>query len=85
MSEPVKAAWLDLAEDIPWLCRSDRQLLRLTAELSVIAHEPGAPIAAFAQLRLCLSSLAATPVDRSKIAAPDGDGAYDLAAEFFAE
>ena len=81
LSEPVKAAWLDLAADLPWLARSDRKMLELTAQLSVMAQEPGAPVAVYAQLRLCLSSLAATPVDRSKIAVAADDDA-DPIAEF---
>lgn len=82
LSAPVKEAWLELASDIPWLCRSDRHLLKLTAELAVATRRPDAPIAAYAQLRLCLSSLAATPTDRSKVSIPDDEN-EDPAAEFF--
>lgn len=81
LSEPVRAAWLDLAADLPWLARSDRKMLELTAQLSVMAQAPDAPVSVFAQMRLCLSSLAATPVDRSKIAVADDDD-KDPLAEF---
>lgn len=79
LSEPVRSAWLDLAADLPWLARSDRKMLELTARLSVMAQEPGAPVSVFAQMRLCLSSLAATPVDRSKVAVAADDDADPLA------
>lgn len=82
LSEPIRAAWLDLADDLPWLARSDRAMLELTARLVVMAEEPGAPIGVLGQLRLCLSSLAATPVDRSKVPHVD-DGDDDPADEFF--
>lgn len=81
LSEAVKAAWIDLADDLPWLARSDRKMLELTAQLSVMAQEPGAPVSVFAQLRLALGSLAATPVDRSKVAVADDDD-KDPLAEF---
>jgi hypothetical protein len=57
-------------------------LVELAARLKVITSESGAPLAAFTQLRLCLSSMGGTPVDRSKIAAPD-DATDDPADEFF--
>lgn len=81
LSEPVRKAWLDLADDLPWLARSDRKMLELTAQLSVMAQAPDAPVAVYAQLRLALSSLAATPVDRSKVAVADDDD-KDPMAEF---
>jgi hypothetical protein len=46
-------------------------MLELSARLSVMAQDPAAPVSVFAQMRLCLSSLAATPVDRSKVAVAD--------------
>lgn len=73
LSEPVRNAWLDLAADLPWLARSDRKMLELSAQLHVMSQEPGAPVSVFAQMRLCLSSQAATPVDRSKVAVADDD------------
>lgn len=82
LSQPIKAAWLDLADDLPWLARSDRAMLELIARLVVMAQEPGAPVAVLAQLRLALSSLAATPVDRSKVAVADDDS-DDPAERFF--
>lgn len=82
LTDAERGAWLALVADMPWLGRSDRALVELTARLKVITSEPDAPLAAYTQLRLCLASMGGTPVDRSKIAAPDED-TDDPGAEFF--
>ena len=83
MTPDEQEAWQALSDDMPWLRRSDRGILRLAARLSVLAQQPGCTLGTFTQLRLCLSSMGGTPVDRSKIAA-DGDyDSDDPAAEFF--
>jgi len=76
------AAWRQWADELPWLTRSDRAVLLLAARLADrVDNDPLCPLAAFTQLRLCLSSLGATPVDRSKVnAAADDDD--DPAAAF---
>lgn len=75
-------AWRDMAFDMPWLRRSDRCLLELTCRLIArMKTDPDMGIAALAQVRLCLSSMGATPVDRGKVKMPDA-GAYDPADEF---
>jgi hypothetical protein len=67
-------AWLTLADELPWLTRSDRAALGLAARLADrVDNDPACPLAAFTQLRLCLSSMGATPVDRSKVQSPDDD------------
>ena len=78
-----RAAWRQLAGELPWLAKSDRAMLTLAARLADrVDSDPACPLAAFTQLRLCLSSLGATPVDRSKVnAATDDDD--DPAAAFF--
>ena len=77
-----RAAWRQLAGELPWLTRSDRAMLGLAARLAdKVDNDPACPLAAFTQLRLCLMSLGATPVDRSKVnAAADDDD--DPAAAF---
>jgi len=77
-----RAVWRQLAGELPWLTRSDRSMLALAARLAdKVDNDPLCPLAAFTQLRLCLSSLGATPVDRSKVnAAADDDD--DPAAAF---
>ena len=61
-------AWRALAAEIPWLRASDRALVEIATRLRVRITEPDCPVTVFAQLRLCMSSLGATPVDRSRIA-----------------
>jgi len=39
--------------------------------------DPEMGIAALAQLRLCLSAMGATPVDRSKVTMPEADDSAD--------
>jgi len=78
-----RQAWRQLADELPWLAKSDRAMLTLAARLADrVDNDPLCPLAAFTQLRLCLSSLGTTPVDRSKVnAAPDDDD--NPAAAFF--
>ena len=77
-----RAAWRQLADELPWLTRSDRAKLGLAARLADrVDNDLACPLAAYTQLRLCLASLGATPVDRSKVQAPDDDEP-DPAAEF---
>ena len=64
--------WNEFNEDMPWLGRSDRRVVGLAVMLqSVIDSDPECPVAVFAQMRMLLSAMGGTPVDRSKVAAPD--------------
>ena len=83
LSDAEREAWLDLVADMPWLARSDRMMVDLTVRLMMIVAQPQPPVSAIAQLRLCLSSLGATPVDRSKVQAPQ-ELEDDPASEFLA-
>ena len=83
MSAAEQEAWQTLSDEMPWLRRSDRGILRLAARLSVEAQQPGCTLGTFTQLRLCLSSMGGTPVDRSKIAVAGNDDADDPASAFF--
>lgn len=76
--------WDEINADVPWVGRSDRQLVALACHLQSMINDGGdVPIAVYAQLRLVLSSLAMTPVDRSKVATPDDENDHDdPAAEF---
>ncbi len=67
LSEAEKEAWCDFADLMPWLGGSDRQIVWLASKLSVRTADPDCPIGVFAQLRLCLSSMGGTPVDRSRV------------------
>lgn len=65
-------AWKELAAELPWLQRSDRKIMEVTARLTArLMTDPDMGVSALAQLRLCLSELGATPAARSKVGAPD--------------
>jgi hypothetical protein len=67
--------WDEFNADFPWLGRSDRALVRLAVDLQMMINSGEAPVSVYAQMRLLLSSMGGTPVDRSKVAAPDDDDA----------
>lgn len=75
--------WDEFNADFPWLGRSDRGLVESAVHLLGLLRELGreAPINLHAQLRLALSSMGGTPVDRSKVMAPKDDD-EDPADEF---
>ena len=82
LSKDAKAEWRTLAGEIPWLCRSDRQMVALTATLAAhIQKHPETPVAYYAEHRRQLCALGGSPADRSKINVPDDDE-QDPAAEF---
>jgi hypothetical protein len=82
LSPEQRATWADLVSDLPWLRRSDRTLLELACRLTTrMRTDPEMGIAALTQLRMCLSAMGGTPVDRSKVAMPD-DNTSDPANEF---
>ncbi len=81
MSEPEKEVWREFAELMPWLGGSDRRMVGLACMLSVRVTEPDCPLGILAQLRLCLSSMGGTPVDRSRVQWGDDDEP-DPASEF---
>lgn len=68
-----KEMWDEFNADFPWLGRSDRRLVGLAVELQTVIDGGKAPLAVYAQMRLLLSSMGGTPVDRSKVATPDVD------------
>jgi len=72
-TEEQKVIWGEFNDDFPWLGRTDRNLVGLACILQDEINKGDAPIAAFAQLRLMLSSMGGTPVDRSKVSAPDDE------------
>jgi hypothetical protein len=64
--------WDEFNEDFPWLGRSDRRVVGLAVMLQhMIDTDPDCPVAVFAQMRMLLSSMGGTPVDRSKVQAPE--------------
>lgn len=81
LSDEQRAAWVAFAEELPWLAASDRMIVELTSMLCVMVRQPGCPLGVYAQLRLCLSSLGGTPVDRSRVGW-DSDKPDDPVDEF---
>lgn len=73
--------WDMFNADFPWLGRADRSLVKMAVMMDQMIDSGEAPVAVFAQYRLLLSSMGGTPVDRSKVSAPDDDG-KDPADEF---
>jgi phage terminase small subunit len=81
LTEAEEEAWRVFASEIPWLGQSDRALLELACRLRVrLRNDPEMGVMAMAQLRLCLSSMGATPADRSKVSFQDDEDEDD---EFF--
>jgi hypothetical protein len=68
-----RAAWDDFADEMPWLGKADRVVVEVAARLRADMQRPDFPMAGYAQLRMCLSSMGGTPADRSKVAAPQED------------
>ncbi|MBK0399513.1 hypothetical protein H0I76_09945 [Limibaculum sp. M0105] len=82
MSDAERDAWLELADEMPWLAHSDRKIVEVAAKLTVrLAADTDMGVNALAQLRMCLSSMGGTPADRSKVVLPD-DEDDDPLAEF---
>lgn len=72
-TESQAEIWNDFNADFSWLGRSDRNLVGLACILQDEINKGEAPIAAFAQLRLMLSSMGGTPVDRTKVGKEDDE------------
>jgi hypothetical protein len=74
--------WKEFAADLPWLRQSDRRVVALAVMLQhTVDTNPACPIGVYAQLRMALSALGATPVDRTRVQVAD-DPADDPANEF---
>lgn len=76
------AIWDEFNDDLPWLGRSDRRVVGLAVMMQdTIDTDPACPIGVYAQMRMLLSAMGATPVDRSKVAVAE-DEDDDPASEF---
>ena len=77
-------AWRALGRDLPWLNKSNRAITGIAADLlgrQMSGEDIG--IKAFSLLRMCLSSMGATPSDASKVAMPEPKGDVDPADKYF--
>ena len=77
-----KKAWLAFSDEMPWLSKGDRTVVEVASRLrDRMENDPEFPMAGYAQLRLCLSSMGGTPSDRTKVTWPDdGDDDDPLSA-----
>lgn len=79
-----RVIWDEFNADFPWLGRSDRALVEVATNLLDQMRQlgPETPIALYAQMRMILGQMGGTPVDRSKVNAPD-DEEQDPADAYF--
>lgn len=83
MTDAQKAVWTELADNLPWLNRAHRMLLRLACILTArMETDPEFGVSATQALSSVLSKLGATPVDECRVAAP-GDDDEDPAEQYF--
>lgn len=74
MPEDEQAAWHEFAAELPWLNSSHRALLQLACRLRArLNNDPDMGVNAMQAYSAVLSKLAATPVDETKVSAPDGE------------
>lgn len=70
-----KELWQEFNDDFPWLGRSDRRHVGLAvvlqSQIDAAGMEATPPM--FAQMRLLLSGMGGSPVDRSKVSAREED------------
>jgi hypothetical protein len=83
-TEAERIVWAELADEMPWLAKSDRRIVALASRLqaSIDADPATFPIGGYAQLRLCLAAMGGTPCDKTKVSTPADDDPDDPAAEF---
>lgn len=66
--------WKTLAAEFPWLRKSDRALVAITAHTAALIREnPDRPVAFIGEHRRQLCALGGSPADRSKIFMPNED------------
>jgi len=79
LTDAQAAAWREFAGELPWLNRSHRAIVEIACVVRARlqgGEEVGTK--AMALLRLCLSSMGATPVDASKVVWPADEEPDDL-------
>ena len=70
LPETAKKAWATFADELPWLTFEDRgavEVVSLMRAHIMDGDTAGLPASFFGNYRMALSSLGATPVDRSKV------------------
>lgn len=75
------AAWEAFKRELPWLAESDRSLVEIASHVrGRLLSGEDVGVTALSMLQSILSKMGASPADRSKVSAPDGDTPED---EFF--
>lgn len=79
LTKPQTASWRSFVNELPWLRASDRCLVGIASVLRA-RLESGAEVGtkSLGLLRLCLSSMGATPADASKISWSPDEESDDL-------
>ena len=84
LSKNAKKAWAIFVDEIPWLVYEDRAALEIVSIMrgQIIEGASDLPASFFGNYRMAVSSLGATPVDRSKVHQPHEEADDDPFAEF---
>lgn len=82
MSDAEVEQWHEFVRDLPWLNSSHRVLLKLACRLTCQMDDGDFGVSKAQALGSILSKLAATPVDETKVSAPD-DEDDDPAGRYF--
>jgi hypothetical protein len=82
MSDREQEQWHEFVCDLPWLNSAHRVLLKLACRLTCQMDEGDFGVSKAQALGSILSKLAATPVDETKVSAPD-DGDDDPSDRYF--
>jgi hypothetical protein len=81
LTDKGQEAWEAFKRELPWLAESDRSLVEIAAHVrGRLLGGEDVGVTALSMLQSILSKMGASPADRSKVAAPDGDEPED---EFF--
>lgn len=81
----AKKAWATFADELPWLTFEDRGAVEIVCLMRAQIMDgltADLPASFFGNYRMALSSLGATPVDRTKVYQPPQDEEDDPFADF---
>lgn len=85
LSAQAKKAWAVFVDELPWLTFEDRGALEIVSIMRgqiMTGLSAQTPASFFGNYRMALSSLGATPVDRSKVYQPPQDDEDDEFDQF---
>lgn len=83
MTPDAKKAWATFVDELGWLVYEDRAILEAASTARVLLRNPvDLPSSFWANYRMLLSSLGATPVDRQKVSSAGEEEPEDPFAAF---